>query len=226
MGNKGVLTLSVLAWVALAAVGTATVGLWGAKQDRVVGVGLDVLFQILGALESLAAEVALVRLQGDMDTDVRGDVVTLDRGGAAVAPLAGQVEVVCALATDMAFADVVLGGCQWVLCSGCGAGVGAVTCKAKPSICNVTWCKRRNDGYLRRAAQQRASARRRFATGRRAGRPTSLRRKRAWAHSAGWACPWAAAGGSWPRRARGVAAVRCSWRLAANLRSDYEGKTR
>jgi hypothetical protein len=108
---RGVLTLSVLAWVALAAVGTATVGLWGAKQDRVVGVGLDVLFQILGTLESLAAEVALVRLQGDVDTDVRGDVVTLDGGGAAVAPLTGQVQVVCALATNMALADVVLGGC-------------------------------------------------------------------------------------------------------------------
>jgi hypothetical protein len=103
--------LSVLAWVALAAVGTATVRLWGAEQDRVVGVGLDVLFQILGTLESLAAKVALVRLQGDVDTDVRGDVVTLDGGGAAVAPLAGQVQVVCALATNMALADVVLGGC-------------------------------------------------------------------------------------------------------------------
>ena len=107
----GVLTLSVLAWVALAAVGTATVGLGGAKQDRVVGVGLDVLLQILGALESLAAEVALVRLQGNVNTDVRGDVITLDGGGAAVAPLAGQVQVVCTLATDMALTDVVLGEC-------------------------------------------------------------------------------------------------------------------
>ena len=67
------------------------------------------LLQILGTLEGLAAEVALVRLQWDVNTDVRSDVVTLDRGGAAVTPLAGQVEVVGALAADMALTDMVLG---------------------------------------------------------------------------------------------------------------------
>jgi hypothetical protein len=69
---------------------------------------LDVLLQILWALESLAAEVALVWLQRHVNTDVRSNVITLDRGGAAVAPLAGQVQVVGALATNMAFTDVVL----------------------------------------------------------------------------------------------------------------------
>jgi len=39
---------------------------------------------------------------------VGGDVVAFDGGGAASSPLTGQVEVVCALATDVAFADVVL----------------------------------------------------------------------------------------------------------------------
>jgi hypothetical protein len=164
---------------------------------------------------------------------VRGDVVTLDGGGAAVAPLAGQVQVVCALATDMALADVVLGGCQWVslcvvvlLCAACNMQHAV---RREPSICNVTWAggARCSDGYLRRAARRRAGARRSFATGRRAGRPTSWRRKQAWVHSAGWACPWAAAGGSWPRRAEvAAAAARCSWRLAADSRSDYVGKTR
>lgn len=46
-----------------------------------------------------------------MDADVRGDVVALDSGGAAIAPLAGEVQVVGALAANMALADVVLAGC-------------------------------------------------------------------------------------------------------------------
>jgi hypothetical protein len=81
--------------------------LWGSDL-RVIGMGLDVFLQILGTLEGLSTEVALVRLQGDMDTDMRGDVVALDCGGVAVAPLAGQVQVVGALATDVALADVFL----------------------------------------------------------------------------------------------------------------------
>lgn len=54
-----------------------------ADQDRVIGMGLDVLLQVLRTLEGLAAELTLVRLKGHVDTDVRGDVVSLDRGGAA-----------------------------------------------------------------------------------------------------------------------------------------------
>ena len=77
-------------------------------QDGIVGVGLDVLLQILWALERLAAEVTLIRLERDVDSNVRGDVVALDGGGSARAPLAGKIEVVGALATDMALADVVL----------------------------------------------------------------------------------------------------------------------
>jgi hypothetical protein len=81
--------------------------LWGSDL-RVIGMGLDVLLQILRALECLATEVALVWLQGDMDANVGGDVVALDGGGVAVAPLASQVQVVGAFATDMALADVFL----------------------------------------------------------------------------------------------------------------------
>lgn len=102
------LTFPVLAGVALGSVGAAAVGLWRAQQNRVVGVRLDVLLEILGALEGLAAEVALVRLEGHVNADVRSDVVALDRRGAAVTPLARQVEVVCALAANMALTDVVL----------------------------------------------------------------------------------------------------------------------
>ena len=70
---------------------------------------LDVLLEILGTLESFATEVALVWLQWYVDADVRSDVVALDRGGAAVTPLAGQIQIVGALATNMTLTDVVLG---------------------------------------------------------------------------------------------------------------------
>jgi hypothetical protein len=70
--------------------------------------GLDMLLEILRALERLAAEVALVGLEGHMDADVRGDVVALDSGGAALVPLAGEVQVVGALAANMLLADVFL----------------------------------------------------------------------------------------------------------------------
>lgn len=69
---------------------------------------LDMLLEILRALERLATEIALVRLQGDVDANVRGDVITLDSGRTAVAPLAGEIQVVCALASNMALTDVVL----------------------------------------------------------------------------------------------------------------------
>ena len=100
------LTFSILSWVTLRR--TATVRLRGAEQHGIVGVSLHVLFEILGTFESFTAEVALVRLQRNVDTDVRGDVVPLDSGGAAIAPLAGKVQVVSALATDMALANVIL----------------------------------------------------------------------------------------------------------------------
>jgi hypothetical protein len=69
---------------------------------------LDMLLQILRPLEGLAAEVAFVRLQRDVHADVRGDVVTFHRRRAAIAPLAGQVEVVGTLATNVTLADMVL----------------------------------------------------------------------------------------------------------------------
>ena len=50
--------------------------------------GLDMLLPILGTLEGLAAEVTLVRLQGDVDTNVRGNMVTLNSGDSTLPPLA------------------------------------------------------------------------------------------------------------------------------------------
>lgn len=77
-------------------------------QDAVIGVGLDMLLEILGTLERLSAEVALVWLQRDVHTNVRGDVVALHRCGAARVPLASQVEVVGALPSNVPLTDVVL----------------------------------------------------------------------------------------------------------------------
>jgi hypothetical protein len=67
------------------------------------------LLEILWALEGLAAEVALMWLQRHVNTDVRGNVVTLDGGGAAVTPLARQIQVVGALAANVTLTNVILG---------------------------------------------------------------------------------------------------------------------
>ena len=66
------------------------------------------LFQVLRPLERLAAEAAFMRLERDVNQDVRDDVVALGRGRVADIPLARQVQVVCALAADMPLAEVVL----------------------------------------------------------------------------------------------------------------------
>lgn len=65
-------------------------------------------FQILRSLECLATEFALVRFQGNVDSNMGGDVVTFDGGGPTLTPGAGQIEIVGRLAADMAFADVLL----------------------------------------------------------------------------------------------------------------------
>lgn len=93
---------------AVAAVEALAVLVGRADEDRVVGVSLDVLLEILGPLEALSAEVALVGLEGHVDADVRGDVVALDGGGAAGGPEALEAEVVCALAADVLLTDVVV----------------------------------------------------------------------------------------------------------------------
>jgi hypothetical protein len=49
------------------------------------------LLQILRTLERLSTEVTFVWFQRDVDTDVGGDVVTLDSGGAARVPTTGAV---------------------------------------------------------------------------------------------------------------------------------------
>ena len=77
-------------------------------ENRVVSVSLDVLLQVLRTLEGLATEVTTMRLQRDMNTDVRCDMITLDRRGMTVCPLTGEIEIVGAFTANMAFADVLL----------------------------------------------------------------------------------------------------------------------
>lgn len=68
----------------------------------------DMLLQILWTLEGLSAEITFVGLERNVNTDMRGDVVALDGGGAAVAPLAGEIQVVGALAADVTLANMIL----------------------------------------------------------------------------------------------------------------------
>ena len=49
-----------------------------------------------------------MRLEGDVDTDMGGDVVALDRGRATVAPTTGERQVVGDLAADMHIRQVFL----------------------------------------------------------------------------------------------------------------------
>lgn len=104
----GLLTLLIVHHATLLWCSLSVVWAWRSHDDRVIGVGLDMFLEILRALESLAAEFALVRLERNVDSNVRGDVVALDCGGSALTPLTGQVEIISRLATNMAFADMFL----------------------------------------------------------------------------------------------------------------------
>lgn len=79
-----------------------------AHNDTIIGVCFDMFLQILRTFECFAAELAFVRLERDMNSNVRGDVVTFDSCGSALTPSAGQVEVVGGFSTDMSFAHVFL----------------------------------------------------------------------------------------------------------------------
>lgn len=65
-------------------------------------------FQVLRTLEGLTTEVTFVRLQWDVDSNVRGNVVTLHSGGAALIPATREIEVICALTTHVLLANVFL----------------------------------------------------------------------------------------------------------------------
>lgn len=66
------------------------------------------LLQILRTLEGLSTEVTFVRLQRNVDSDVGSDMITLDSGSSARVPSTGEVQVICALSSDMFLADMFL----------------------------------------------------------------------------------------------------------------------
>lgn len=80
----------------------------GSDENTVIGMGLNVLLQILRSLEGLAAEVTLVRFERDMNTNVRSDVITLHRSCATRVPLTSQIEVIGALSAHMLLTQMVL----------------------------------------------------------------------------------------------------------------------
>lgn len=55
---------------------------------------LDMFLQILWSLECFSAELALVWLQWDMNSNMRGDMIAFDSCGSTLTPGAGQVEIV------------------------------------------------------------------------------------------------------------------------------------
>jgi hypothetical protein len=93
---------------------SAAIRLGRTKKDRVIGVGLDVLLEILRTLEGFAAEITLVRLQWDVNTYMRSDMIALHCRRTAVAPLACQVEVVGTLTANMTLANMVLRNSQYI----------------------------------------------------------------------------------------------------------------
>lgn len=60
------LTFAALTLVAWSTRVATPVGFWRSEQDGVIGMCLDVLLEILGALEGLSAEITLVWFQGNV----------------------------------------------------------------------------------------------------------------------------------------------------------------
>lgn len=66
------------------------------------------LLQILRSLKRFPTKIALVWLQRHMNSDVGGDVISLDRCSTAISPLTSQVQVVGGLAANMLFTNMLL----------------------------------------------------------------------------------------------------------------------
>lgn len=113
---------------------TIAVGARILEKDGVVSVSLYVLLKILGPLEGFTAELASMRLQGDMNANVRGDMVAFHDSDSAAIPITGKVEVVGTLAPNVALADVILS-----IVPGVSPKLGAI---------------RRGKDYIRRAVQR------------------------------------------------------------------------
>jgi hypothetical protein len=62
---------------------------------------LDMFFQILRTFEALAAHVARMRFERDMDSNVTCNVISFDSLGAAISPGTGQTQIICRLASNV-----------------------------------------------------------------------------------------------------------------------------
>jgi len=84
----------------------ATMLICGSDQDRVIGMCLDMLLEVLRTLERLATEITLVWLEGHMNSDMRGDVVAFDGCDPTLRPLTLQVQIIGAFSANMFLADM------------------------------------------------------------------------------------------------------------------------
>jgi hypothetical protein len=67
-----------------------------------------VLFQILRTLKALLALFASVWLERNVNSDMASDVISFGGLGGASSPGAGQTQIICRLAADVLFAQVLL----------------------------------------------------------------------------------------------------------------------
>ena len=75
-----------------------------------MGLGVDflVFLEILWPLETLIADLAGMRFERDVDTEVRGDMVALRTSRIAILPNASEGEIVGRLASDVVIAKVIV----------------------------------------------------------------------------------------------------------------------
>ncbi len=73
-----------------------------------LGVDALVLLEVLWTLEGLSTDVAVVRLEWCVNTNVRCDVIALGTGDVTAFPLASKAEVVGGLTTDVVVAEMLV----------------------------------------------------------------------------------------------------------------------
>lgn len=104
-----ILTFRLSAIVVMSICTGATAGLiLPTHNDCVFRMCFDMFLQILGSLESFTTEVTPVGFQRNMDANMRCNVIALDHGDGAIAPGAGEVQVVGTLATNVGIANMIL----------------------------------------------------------------------------------------------------------------------
>ena len=79
-----------------------------AHEHGIIGVSLDMLLQVLRTLEGLSTEVTFVGLQGNVNTNMRSDVIPFDGCGPTASPRTSQIQIVRTLTSDMTFTNMFL----------------------------------------------------------------------------------------------------------------------